>query len=162
MDSLILPPIASQISPETLAECTDLLTLTRKYVIAMQQMIFIHLYFVWHLSLLGLETVLPMTISWTENPLTSCCTAPSYPGSSSSSSPGSQQLLSLYSFLVPGSLGLVVLSCCNYNSLSLSQSSVIAHLCLGLLWAVSFHVLGLITGITVAQSIECVLTIRND
>ena len=41
-------------------------------------------------------------------------------------------------------------------------SSVKSWWGLGLLWAVSLHVPGLVTGVTVAQGIECVLTIRND
>ena len=109
-------------------------------------MIFFTLSLVSHLSLLRVEAVSPVTVSFTENSLISCYTAPSYPGSSSVSSPGSQKLFTLYSSLVPGSLLLCVLSFHNYNSYNLSiRSSVIARLCLGLLQAVSLHVPRLIT-----------------
>ena len=73
------------------------------------------LLFILHLSLLLLETICLITVSSTENPLTSCCTALSYPGSSSAPSPGSQQILSLLSFSVPSSLWLGILSCRNYQ-----------------------------------------------
>ena len=41
-------------------------------------------------------------------------------------------------------------------------SSVIALLGFGFLHAISLHVPGHVTGVTVAQGIECVLTIGND
>ena len=39
-------------------------------------------------------------------------------------------------------------------------SSIIAALSLGFLWAVSLHMPGLVTGITIAKGVECVFTIR--
>ena len=41
-------------------------------------------------------------------------------------------------------------------------STVKAHLGLGLLWAVSLQVPRLVTGVTIAPGVECVLKIRND
>ena len=90
------------------------------------------------------------------------CTSPSSPGSSSC------LLLSFGSFspfilprclAVLGEVSFLVTIITAKISL---RSSVITPLGLGLLWAVSLHVPGLISGVTVAQGLEFVFTIHND
>ena len=130
MELLILPPMESQSTPETIPECTKfpvssnsspkrfryfilkhandiflflilkLFTLCCKERTLCNRWFLFKLAFISHLSSSLLETICLITVSSNENPLTSCCTVPSYPGASSSPFPLSRELPSLFSSLV--------------------------------------------------------------